>query len=188
LPGNKLIDLFSSHFFYLSDRKNAETRKMYLCKLNKIVFNASDDLKATFIVLDTSIKNNVATSIAHIHIYNSPIIKTIYYAINIISIKAELFTIRCSLNQASCLANIKCIVIITNFIHIVKKIFNLSIYSYQIRTLAISKEIREFFKRKSHNSLEFWDCPSQDKWLLHNIVNKETKKFNLSPIFSCKSL
>ena len=170
------------------NRKSAETRKTYLYKLNKIVFNASDNFKAAFIVLDTSIKNNIVISITHIHIYNSPIIKTIYYVINIISIKAELFTIRCSLNQASCLANIKCIVIITNFIHILKKMFNLSIYPYQIQTLAISKEIREFFKRNHYNSLEFWDCPSQDKWLLHDIVNKETKKFNLSPIFSCKSL
>jgi len=28
---------------------------------------------------------------------------------------------------------------------------------------------------------------SSCKWSLHNIVNKETKKFNLTPIFSCKS-
>ena len=50
------------------------------------------------------------------------------------------------------------------------------------------QKIREFFKRNYYNSLEFWDCSSQDKWLLHNIVDKETKKFNLSLIFPCKSL
>jgi len=37
------------------------------------------------------------------------------------------------------------------------------------------QEIREFFKRNYYNSLEFWDCPSQDKWSLYNIVDKETK-------------
>jgi len=53
--------------------------------------------------------------------------------------------------------------------------------------LAIYKEIREFFIRNHHNPLEFWDCLSQDKWLLHDIIDKETKKFNLPPIFPYKS-
>jgi len=161
LSGNKLIDLFSSYFsFYLSNRKNAETRKIYLCKLDKIVFNVSDDFKATVIILDTSIKNNVTISITHIHIHNSLVVKTIYHAINIPYIKVELFAIRCGLNQASCLANIEHIVVITNSIYVVKKIFDLFIYLYQIQTSAISKEIREFFKRNHHNYLEFWDCSS----------------------------
>jgi len=56
--GNKLIDMFSSHFsFYSSDRKSAETRKIHLHKLNEIIFNASTDPKMAIIILDTSIKN-----------------------------------------------------------------------------------------------------------------------------------
>jgi len=122
LLGNRLINLFFSHFsFYLLDRKSTKTRKTYLCKLNKIIFNTSDDPKAAVIVLDASIKNSVTMSIAHIHVYNSSVVKTIHYIINIISTKAELFTIRCGLNQASNLANIECIVIITNSIHMAKK-------------------------------------------------------------------
>jgi len=186
LPGNKLIDLFSSCFsFYLSDRKSTETRKTHLCKLDKII---SDNPKTTVVILDTSIKSNVTMSIVYIHIHNSPVIKTIHHTINITFTKAELFAIRCGLNQASHLANIKHIVIITDSIHAVKKIFDSSIHLYQIQTSAISKEIRKFFKRNHYSSLEFWNCSSQDKWLLHNIVNKETKKFNLSLIFPYKSL
>ena len=67
LPGNRLIDLFSSHFsFYLLDRKSTKTRKTHFYKLNEIVFNTLDDPKPAVIILNTSIKNNVAMSIAHI--------------------------------------------------------------------------------------------------------------------------
>ena len=101
-PGNRLIDIFPSCFsFYLSDRKSAKTRKIYLHKLNEIVFNASTDSKTTIVILGTSIKNHVAMFITHIYIYDSSVIKTIHYAINITSTKAELLTIRCGLNQAT---------------------------------------------------------------------------------------
>jgi len=42
------------------------------------------------VVLDMSIKNQVATLIIHIHIHNNPISKTIHYVINITSTEAEL--------------------------------------------------------------------------------------------------
>jgi len=51
----------------------------------------------------------------------------------------------------------------------------------------ISSELREFFKRNHRNSIEFWDCPSCNKWTLHNIVNKKTKKYDLVLIFPYKS-
>ena len=75
------------------------------------------------------------------------------------STKAELFVLRCSINQAICLLNIK----------------------------FIQLQSREFFKKDSNNSIEFWDCSSNCKWSLHDIVDKETKKFDLISIFSYKS-
>jgi len=166
-PGNRLIDMFPSCFsFYLSDKKSAETRKIHLCKLDEIIFNASTDPKTAIIILDVSIKNQITTSIAHVHIHDSPVIKTIYHAVNITSTKAKLFTIRCELNQAIQLSNIECIVVITDSIYAAKKIFDLLIHPYQVQTLVISKEIREFFERSHHNSIDFWDCPSQDRWSL----------------------
>ena len=50
----------------------------------------------------------------------------------------------------------------------------------------ISKELRDFFSKDSLNSIEFWNCPSYDNWTLHSIVNKETKKFDFFPLYSCK--
>ena len=98
-PGNRLIDLFPGcFFFYFSNRKYAETRKIYLHKLDEIVFNASADLKTAIVILDTSIKNKVTMSITHIHVHNSLVIKTIHHAINITSTQVELFTIRYRLN------------------------------------------------------------------------------------------
>ena len=131
--GNRLINIFPSYFsFYPSNRKSAKTRKTYLCKLNKIIFNALTNSKTAIVISDVSIKNQVATFIAHVHIHNSSVIKIIYYTINITSTKAELFAIRCGLNQATQLTNIKHIIVITNSIHIAKKIFNLFVYPYQI--------------------------------------------------------
>ena len=90
------------------------------------------DSNTTIIISDMSIKNQVTISIAHVHIHDSLIVKTIYYIVNIISTEAELFAIRCGLNQAIWLTNIKNIVIITDSIHIAKNIFNLSVYLYQV--------------------------------------------------------
>jgi len=79
------------------------------------------DPKTTIVILDASIKNKVAMSIAHIHVHNFPVVKTIYHNINITSTEAELFTIRCGLNQAIQLTNIEYIFVITNSIHAAKK-------------------------------------------------------------------
>jgi len=188
-PEDRLIDMFSSHFsFYISDRKSAKSRKTHLYKLDKIVFNTLINPKTVIIILSTSIKNQVTTSIAYVHVHNSPIIKTIYHTVNVTFTKAELFAIRCGLNQNIQLSNIECIVVITDSIYVAKKIFDSSIHSYQVQTSVISKKIREFFKRSHHNSIDFWDCSSQHRWLLYNIIDKETKRFNLSPLFPCKSL
>ena len=98
---NRLVDSFSSHFsFFLLDRKGVDFRKTYLYKLDKVIFNASADPKTAVIILDASIKNNITIFISHIHTYNSPVIKTIHYVINVTSTEAELFAIRYELNQA----------------------------------------------------------------------------------------
>jgi len=37
------------------------------------------------------------------------------------------------------------------------------------------------------NSIEFWDCPSDKKWHIHASVDKETKKFDLIPLYPSKT-
>ena len=71
------------------------------------------------IITDASIKNNVATSIAYIHIHNKDIIKTIYHTVNVLFSEAELFSIRGSINQVINVPDISKIVVITDLLHTV---------------------------------------------------------------------
>jgi len=98
-PKNRLIDMYSSYFsFHHSDRKNSNTRKTYLHHLDKIVFNVLSDPKIAVVISNASIKNQVTISIAYIHTYDSSIVKTIYYTVNITFTEVKLFTIRYGLN------------------------------------------------------------------------------------------
>ena len=72
------------------------------------------------VVSDASVKNQVATSIAHIYVFNNPIIKTLYHVINITTTEAELFAIGCSINQAIQIMDIHCIIVIMNSIYAAK--------------------------------------------------------------------
>jgi len=67
-----------------------------------------------------SIKNQVVTLIAYIYVHNNLAIKTLHYAVNIMFTEAGLFAIRCSINQATQLANINCIVVIIDLLHATK--------------------------------------------------------------------
>jgi len=80
------------------------------------------------IVLDASVKNNVATSISYICRGQEMILKTVHHTMNIASLEAELFTIRYGINYATQLQDISCIVIITDAIPAARKIFDLNIH------------------------------------------------------------
>jgi len=70
--------------------------------------------------MDASIKNNITTSISYIHIHNKPITKTLHYAVDVLSIEAELFAIRYGINQTTNSFGISKIIVITNSIHAAK--------------------------------------------------------------------
>ena len=72
-------------------------------------------------------------------------------------------------------------------IHVARKIFDLSIHLYQVWLAAVLSDLCKFFLCHKNNSIEFWECPSHLNWHLHKAVNKETKAFNLTPLFSCKT-
>ena len=150
------------------------------------MLRASSNPFLSIVVSDVSIKNQVATSILHIHSFNKPIVKTLHRAINITTAKVELFTICCGINQAVANHNIKHIIVITNSLHIARRIFDSSTHLYQIHSTAISLELRELFSKDSQN-YKFWDCSSKQQWALHQIVDKETKNMVSIPIFPCKS-
>ena len=73
-------------------------------------------------------------------------------------------------------------------IHSVQCISDSAIHLYQLQLIAIVKNLRVFFNKHLMNSIEFWNCPSNTKWFHYTLVDKDTKKFNLSLIFSCKAL
>ena len=119
-PSFRLIDNFSSHFsFYQANHKDKESKATHLCKLNNIFTNISLDPKFIIVVSNTSIRNNVAMYILHIYSYPNIIRKTIYYAVNVTITKAELFAIRCEINQAIQIPEAIYIIVITNIIHLV---------------------------------------------------------------------
>ena len=121
------------------------------------------DLHSVVIILDASIKNQIAISILYVYSYDSPVIKTIHHIVNILSIEAKLFVIRCGINQAIHLPNIKYIFVITDAIYTAKRIFNFLLYPYQIHSVVISCKLRNFFQKDSNNFIKFWDCPSKYK-------------------------
>jgi len=151
-----------------------------------MVFQSSSSPSMAIIVTDASIKNDIATSILHVHLVNHPLTKTVHHTVFVTSTKAELFAIRCGINQACTKENVSKIVIVTDSIHATKKIFDSKSHPYQIYTTAILSKLHQFFNINQENTIEFWEYPSHLKWRFHQEVDKDSKSFNLTPSFPCK--
>ena len=99
LPGNRIINVFPKYFsFHLVNRNSSHNTKNHLNKLDNIILQSSSDPHLTIVVSNASIRNQVATSISHIHSHDNPVIKTIHHTINVTTTKAKLFAIRYSIN------------------------------------------------------------------------------------------
>ena len=98
-PGCKIIDIFPSCFsFNLFSKYNDNNLKPQICQLNNMTIISLNNTSYTLVIMDASIKNNITTSIFHIHIRDQPITKTLYHAVNVTSTEAKLFAIRCGIN------------------------------------------------------------------------------------------
>ena len=96
-PGNRVIDTFSNRFsFHSFSRSNDPSFKSCLQQLDALVIESSSLSSNALVITDASVKNNVASSIAHIHVFNKPVVKTLHHAVNITS--SEVFAIRCGIN------------------------------------------------------------------------------------------
>jgi len=91
--------------------------------LDNTIINVFNNSHSSVVIADISIRNNVTTSIVHIYLYNRPVIKIVHYAVNITTIEAELFAIRCRINQVISIPTTNHIVIITDSLYTVIKIF-----------------------------------------------------------------
>jgi len=128
-----------------------------------MVLRNSSIPNTALVITDASIKNDIAMSIMHIHSANRPFIKTIHHASFVTSSEAELFAIRCGINQACSLNNVSKIVVVTDSIHVAKKIFDPGLHPFQIHSAAILNNLWDFFIASDSNSIEFWECPSRLK-------------------------
>jgi len=187
-PGQCIIDNFSDRFsFNLVNKIEKEKNNRRAQELNEMVLRNSSIPNTALVITNASIKNDITTSIAHIHSTNRPLIKTVHHASFITSSEAELFAIGCGINQACLLNNVSKIVIITDSIHVAKKIFDPGLHPLQIHSAAILSNLRNFFIANKSNSIEFWECPSKLKWKLHHEVDKDSKSFVVTPSFPSKT-
>ena len=151
-----------------------------------MVVESSSSQSIAIVTIDANIKNNIAIFISHMYILNQSLIKTLYHAAFVTSSEAKLFAIRYSISQALSKENISKIIIITDSIHIAKRIFDLSSHLLQSQSVAILGNLCQFFSRDPNNSIEFWECPSYLNWHLHKAVDLEIKASNFTSVYPCK--
>ena len=108
-----------------------------------------------FIIVNTSIINNVITSESHIQRKQDIIAKIIHHITNINSIEAELFAIRYGINYSLQLQDISHIIVVTDAIPTAKQIFDTLIHPYQLHSIVISKDFKVFFNKGYNNIIEF---------------------------------
>ena len=129
-------------------------------QLDDMTIQASMFPHTAIVVSNVSIKNDITTSISHIHIYDQPLVKTVHHVAFVTSTEVELFAIRCGINQACNEENISKVIVITDSIHAAKKIFDTKSHPYQIHISVILNKLRQFFTRCQDNHIKFWECPS----------------------------
>ena len=101
-PRSHLIDYFPDSFsFHLTSCKNANTKTAHHNKLEKLYKKSSHNQDTILIISDMSIRSNVIILVSCIQREHKIIAKTIYHAMNVLSIEAELFVIKCRICHAS---------------------------------------------------------------------------------------
>jgi len=186
-PGSRIIDIFSDQFsFNLVNKKEKEKDKIRAQELNDMILCNSSSPHTALIITDVSIKKDIATSISYIHTGNRLLTKTVHHASFVTSTEAELFAIRCGINQACSNEIVSKIIVITDSIHAARKIFDSNSHPFQLHSTAILRELRDFFNSNPDNSIKFWECPSYLKWRLHHDVDKDSKSFHPIPFYPCK--
>ena len=186
-PSSRIIDIFSDQFsFNLVNKKEKEKDKIRAQELNDMVLRNSSSPHTALIITNASIKKDIATSISHVHIGNRLLTKTVHHALFVTSTEAELFTIRCDINQACSNKIVSKIIVVMDSIYAARKIFDSNSHSFQLHSTAILRELRNFFNSNSDNFIKFWECPSYLKWRLHHDVDKDSKSFHSIPFYSCK--
>ena len=187
VPGSCIINIFSDYLsFNLATKKDKEKNKIHTHELDIMVLHNSLLPHTALVITDASIKNDIAASISHIHIANCLLTKIVHLVSFVTSMEAELFAIRCGINQAYSNEVVSKIIVVMDSIYAARKIFDSSSHPFQCHSSAILSELRYFFTLNPNNSIEFWECPSHLKWRFHHNVDKNSKSFNPLPTYPCK--
>ena len=101
-PRSHLINHFPDSFsFHLTSCKNANAKTAHHNKLEKLYKKSSHNQDTILIISNMSIRSNVIILVSCIQREHEIIAKTIYHAMNVLSIEAELFVIKCRICHAS---------------------------------------------------------------------------------------
>jgi len=112
-PGHRIIDKFSDRFsFNLVNKKEKEINKIHAQELDDMALCNSSLPHTALVITEASIKNDIAMSISHIYSANRPLTKTVHHASFVTSTEAELFAVRCGINQACSINNVSKIIVI----------------------------------------------------------------------------
>jgi len=147
-----MIDIFLDQISFNLANK-AKNESSCSRQLDDMTIQSSMSPHIAIVVSDASIKNDITTSVLHIYIHDQPLVKMVHHVAFVTSTEAELFAIRCSINQACNKANISKVIIITDSIYMAKKIFNTKSHLYQIHTSVILNELRQFFTKYQENHI-----------------------------------
>ena len=157
--GSRIIDIFPDQIsFNLANKGKNKSLRSH--QLDDMTIQSSMSPHTAIVVSDASIKNDITTSVLYIYIHDQSLVKMVHHAAFVTSTEAELFAIRCSINQVCNKANISKVIVITDSIHAAKKIFDTKSHLYQIHMSVILNELRQFFTKCQENHIEFWECPS----------------------------
>ena len=87
-----------------------------------------------------------------------------------IAIQCELFAIRLGVFKATSM-DIECIILITDSLDSARRSVDLSVHSRQAHSLAVCSALWSFFCSGSSHRVKFWDCSSNAKWSLYQMVH-----------------
>ena len=119
--GSRIIDIFPDRISFNLANK-AKNKSSCSQQLDDMTIQSSLSPHTAIVVSDASIKNNIATSVLHIHICDQPLVKMVHHTAFVTSTEAELFTIKCGISQACSKENISKIIVIKIFWDYCKKV------------------------------------------------------------------
>ena len=91
---------FWSIFFTIVHLKDTNVIRTHCNRSNKIYEDLLNNQDTILVITNTSVKNNIAISVSHIQKGYNIVNTCVYHTINVNFTKAELFAIRCRIDQA----------------------------------------------------------------------------------------